>query len=131
MTERKPLGMNFETWIDRQIREATERGEFDDLPGAGKPLPNRGELNDENWWVKQKIASEGLKMPLPPTLQLRKDADEALELARKARSEAEVRQIVEEINDRIRQAIKTGLSGPPLNLMPFDADRVVAEWRDR
>ena len=131
MTERKPQGMPFETWIDRQIREATERGEFDDLPGTGKPLPNRGEQNDENWWVKQKIASEDLKMPLPPTLQLRKDAEEALEQARKARSEREVRQIVDEINERIRKAIKTGLSGPPLNLMPYDADRVVAEWRNR
>ncbi|MGV9308285.1 DnaJ family domain-containing protein [Nonomuraea sp. NPDC003727] len=46
----------FETLIDRQIREAQERGEFDDLPGAGKPLPNRDELNDELWWVKRKLA---------------------------------------------------------------------------
>lgn len=28
----------FESWIDRQIREAQERGEFDDLPGAGEPI---------------------------------------------------------------------------------------------
>jgi hypothetical protein len=26
VTERKPLGMPFETWADRQIREAEERG---------------------------------------------------------------------------------------------------------
>ncbi|NUR87584.1 MAG: DUF1992 domain-containing protein [Nonomuraea sp.] len=125
MTER------FESLIEQQIREATERGEFDDLPGAGKPLPNRNEQTDENWWIKQKIAEEGLKMPLPPSLQLRKDAQEAREEALRARSEIEVRQIIEEINDRIRKAIRTGLSGPPLNLMPFDADRVVAEWRRR
>ncbi|MEV0587999.1 DUF1992 domain-containing protein [Nonomuraea sp. NPDC050310] len=31
--------MPFKTWIDRQIREATERGEFDNLPGTGKPIP--------------------------------------------------------------------------------------------
>ena len=41
MTERKPPGMSFTSWIDQQINEATERGLFDNLPGAGKPLPDR------------------------------------------------------------------------------------------
>ena len=31
-------GRDWENWIDQQIREAQERGEFDDLPGMGKPL---------------------------------------------------------------------------------------------
>ena len=31
-------GRDWEDWIDQQIREAQERGEFDDLPGMGKPL---------------------------------------------------------------------------------------------
>jgi DnaJ family protein C protein 28 len=29
---------NWESWIDQQIREAQERGEFDNLPGKGQPL---------------------------------------------------------------------------------------------
>ncbi|MFD0469172.1 hypothetical protein ACFQ0B_13295 [Nonomuraea thailandensis] len=81
------------------------------------------------WWIKQKVESEGLSMPLPPTLALRKDADEALAQARGARSETEARKIVEEINERIRKAIRTGLPGPPLNLMPFDVEQIVSEWR--
>ncbi|MET7460869.1 DUF1992 domain-containing protein [Nonomuraea sp. NPDC005501] len=129
MSDRKPYGVNFESWIDRQIREAEERGEFDDLPGKGKPLPDLDKPHDDMWWIKQKLRSEGLSMPLPPTLALRKDAEEALAEARAARSEREARQIVEEINARIREAIRTGLSGPPLNLLPFDVERVVAEWR--
>ncbi len=28
----------WDTWIDREIRNAQQRGDFDDLPGAGKPL---------------------------------------------------------------------------------------------
>ncbi|MEU4225056.1 DUF1992 domain-containing protein [Nonomuraea sp. NPDC026600] len=131
MTERKPGGMSFESWIDRQIREATERGEFDNLPGAGKPLPDLDKPYDEMWWIKQKVRSEGLSMPLPPTLALRKSAEEALAEAAGARSETEARRIVEEINLRIREAIRTGLQGPPLNLMPYDVERVVSEWRDR
>ncbi|MEV0199535.1 DUF1992 domain-containing protein [Nonomuraea sp. NPDC050691] len=129
MSDRKPFGVNFESWIDRQIREAEERGEFDDLPGKGKPLPDLDKPYDEMWWIKQKLRSEGLSMPLPPTLALRKDAEEALAEARAARSEREVRQVVEEINARIREAIRTGLSGPPLNLLPYDVDAIVAEWR--
>jgi hypothetical protein len=123
--------MSFESWIDRQIREATERGEFDNLPGSGKPLPDLDKPYDEMWWIKQKVRSEGLSMPLPPTLALRKNAQEARAEAVGARSETEARRIIEEINARIREAIRTGLQGPPLNLMPYDVERVVSEWRDR
>lgn len=37
MTRRKPMGVSFEDWTDRLVREAQERGEFDDLPGAASP----------------------------------------------------------------------------------------------
>jgi hypothetical protein len=131
MTERKPTGMNFESWIDKQIREAAERGEFDDLPGAGKPLPDLDRPYDEMWWIKQKVRSEGLSLPLPPSLALRKDAEEALREAAEARTEAEARRVVEEINARILEALRTGLPGPPLNMMPFDVDRVISEWREK
>ena len=39
MTERKPPGTSWETWIEAQIRVAMEDGAFENLPGAGKPLP--------------------------------------------------------------------------------------------
>ncbi|MDH2426878.1 DUF1992 domain-containing protein [Sphaerisporangium sp. TRM90804] len=130
MTERKPPGVSFESWVDRQIREATERGEFDDLPGAGKPIPGAGKPYDELWWLKQKLLRENVSY-LPPTLALRKEAEDALAAASRAATEAEVREIVAEVNTKIREAIRTGLSGPPLNLMPFDVERVVREWRRR
>jgi hypothetical protein len=129
VTERKPPGVPFESWVDRQIREAMERGEFDDLPGAGKPLQGLDRPHDDMWWIKQKVESEGLTMPLPPTLALRKEAEEALAQARGARTESEARQIIEDVNRKIRKAIRTGLSGPPLNLMPFDVEQIVSEWR--
>src|SRR4051794_38175929 len=34
------VGPNWETLIERQIREAMEQGKFDDLPHKGEPLPN-------------------------------------------------------------------------------------------
>ncbi|GAA3138404.1 DUF1992 domain-containing protein [Planomonospora alba] len=129
VTERKPLGVGFETWVDRQIREAAERGEFDDLPGAGKPLPGEGRPYDEMWWIKQKLEAENLSFPLPGTLALRKEAEEARAAAVAARTEAEARRIIEEVNGRIEEGHRKVLSGPPLYQPPFDVEGVVAEWR--
>ena len=41
MTERKPPGVSWESWFEEQIRQAQEAGAFENLPGAGKPLPDR------------------------------------------------------------------------------------------
>jgi hypothetical protein len=130
MTGRKPPGVGFETWVERQIRAATERGEFDDLPGAGKPIPDLDEPHDELWWVKGKLRRENLSY-LPPTMVLRKQAEEALQAALAATTEAEVREIVAAINAKIADGNRKAASGPPLNLTPFDPDRVVRRWRDQ
>src|SRR5262249_40367699 len=78
MTERKPPGMSWETWPDRQIREGMERGEFDGLPGHGKPLADLNRPRDDLWWVKDKLRRESVSF-LPPTLVLRKDVELARE----------------------------------------------------
>jgi Domain of unknown function (DUF1992) len=130
MTDRKPPGVGFETWVERQIREATERGEFDNLPGAGKPIPDLDKPHDELWWVRQKLRREDLAY-LPATIALRKQAEEALQAAAEAASEAEVRRIVADINARIVEGNRKAASGPPLNLTPFDVDRVLRDWRRR
>ena len=55
MTERKPPGTSWESWIDQQIREAQEEGAFDNLPGAGKPLADLEAGHDPLWWVKKLV----------------------------------------------------------------------------
>ena len=130
MTERKPPGVGFGTWVERQIRQATERGAFDNLPGAGKPIADLDKPHDEQWWVKQKLRREDFAY-LPPTMALRREAEEALEAASRAASEAEVRRIVADINRKIVEGNRKAASGPPLNLMPFDVERVVGAWRER
>ncbi|MDX6353210.1 MAG: hypothetical protein QOF98_113 [Streptomyces sp.] len=129
MTERKPPGVPFESWVDKQIREAEERGAFADLPGAGKPLPALDAPYDELWWIRGKMQREGLSV-LPPTLVLRKAAEDAVAAVAEARSERQVRRIITEINERIEAAIRRPPEGPPLNLAPFDVERVVADWRE-
>lgn len=129
MTERKPPGVPFESWVEKEIRDAQARGAFDRLPGAGKPLPD-DTTYDELWWVKRKLAREGLSV-LPPTLALRKEAEDALAAAHAAPSEAAVRRIVADINTKILDMMVKPPPGPPLGLRRFDADEVVAEWRAR
>jgi hypothetical protein len=129
MTERKPPGVSFETWIEKQIRDAQERGEFDNLPGAGKPIPDLGKPHNDLWWVSAKMRREKLSF-LPPALAVRKAAEDARAAVSQARSESQVRDIVAEVNDVIRQAIRRPIiSGPQLTVMPFELDRVLAEWR--
>lgn len=43
---------------DNRIRQAMEEGQFDDLPGAGKPIPDIDEPYDSLWWVKKWIRRE-------------------------------------------------------------------------
>lgn len=131
MTERKPPGVPFESWVDKQIHDAQQRGDFDRLPGAGKPLPNDLESPyDELWWVKRKMAREGLSV-LPPALALRKEAEDALTAAYAARSEPAVRKIITDVNAKIRDMLLKPPPGPPLGRKPYDVEQVVREWRER
>ena len=44
-----------------KIRSAIEAGEFDHLPGSGKPLAVIDEPYDENWWIRRKLQAEAFK----------------------------------------------------------------------
>ncbi|MFF3060506.1 DUF1992 domain-containing protein [Streptomyces sp. NPDC057909] len=128
MTERKPAGVSFESWVDKQIREAEQRGDFSQLPGFGKPLPGIDRPYDETWWIKAKMQREGVSM-LPPALALRKEAEDTRAAVSEARSGAEVRRMLTAVNEKIEAAIRRPPPGPLLNMRPFDIDAVVEEWR--
>jgi len=121
--------MGWESWIDRLLREAEKRGEFEDLPGAGRPLEGLDRPFDALWWVKDKVRREGLSY-MPPSVALRKEAHDALLAASQARTETEVRRIILDINEKIREANRKTIEGPPLMLVPFDVERVVRDWRE-
>ncbi|MET9437752.1 DUF1992 domain-containing protein [Streptomyces sp. NPDC006551] len=128
MTERKPPGVSFESFVDKQIREAEERGEFRRLAGFGRPLDDDRAPYDELWWIKGKMHREGASV-LPPSLALRKEAENAAEAVGRAVSETQVRRILTEINKKITEALKRPPAGPPLHLKPFDVEATVEKWR--
>jgi hypothetical protein len=117
-----------EKFIDRLIREAQERGEFSNLPGAGKPIPDLDKPHDEFWWVRKLLEREEISLA-PSTLQLRKKVEEAVERIRRATSEAAVRQLVADLNREIARANARASSGPPTDLAPLDPDETVRRWR--
>jgi hypothetical protein len=128
MTERKPPGTSWETWIDAQIRIAREQGAFDNLPGAGKPLPNLGQESDPLWWVKQLVKREQISM-LPPSLELLRKVETELAALDKLHDEAAVRSRVDALNAEIARLNATVVEGPPTRLGKLNVDQVVARWR--
>lgn len=125
MTERKPPGVDFESWVERQIREAQERGEFEALPGAGKPLTGL-----DRDWLSTYVEREGLSVDaaLPEPLRLRKEVENLPSAVAALRSEDEVRELVRELNLRIAAWIRSG-EGPRIRLTPVAVDDVLDEWR--
>jgi Domain of unknown function (DUF1992) len=132
MTERKPPGVSFTSWIDQQINEATERGSFDNLPGAGKPLPNTKQADDGQAWLRDYLRREGVSAEelLPTPLRLRKEVERLAETVQDLRSEQEVREVVRGLNERIINWRRIPL-GPPLFLPLVNEETTVSRWRDK
>jgi hypothetical protein len=131
MTERKPPEISFASWVDRQINEAAERGAFEDLPGAGQPLPKRGEAGDGQAWLRDYLRREGVPgeelLPLP--LRLRKEVERLTGSVQELRSEQEVREVVGALNQRIVEWRRIP-EGPPVYLRLVDEEAMLARWRE-
>jgi hypothetical protein len=125
--QRKPPGLDWETWIDRLIRQAQEQGEFDQNSLHGKPIPSLGKRRPDDWFAQELMAREGVEQ-LPKTIRVRKNLDRALEAIAAAGDEDEVRRIVADINEQILDVNRKAASGPPSNMMPLNLDRVLDTW---
>jgi hypothetical protein len=128
MTERKPTGVSFESWVEQQISEAVRRGDFENLPGIGKPLPP-GDA-DEDWWLRGYLKREGVTgdAALPTPLLLRKEAEEIDATVRGLRSADEVRRVVTALNDRIVDSWRSP-SVAGVIARTLDVETVVERWR--
>jgi hypothetical protein len=129
VTERKPRHEGFEDFVERQIREARERGEFDRLPGEGRPLPFADKPHDELRWLREKLQRERLSV-LPDSLEVRREADRVLAELPRVSTEGEVRRRLEALNERIRAVNRTAWTGPPTEVAPLDVETWVRRWRE-
>ncbi len=119
-----------QTWVDLQIRQAIDRGDFDNLPGYGKPIEGLGGEHDPDWWLKQLVQREHIAL-LPASIQLRKEDAELDDLLDKQATEGAVRREVEGFNERVIRARYRPAEGPPLITQPRDVDLEVERWRER
>ena len=118
-------------FIETAIQVAIRRGDFDDLPGAGKPLEGLGTHHDPDWWIRRKIETENVTGLGPPAILLRsedKGLDAELDLLGR---EADVRAVLEDFNRRVREARRQLQGGPPVVTSPRDIDAEVAAWSAR
>jgi hypothetical protein len=116
-------------WVELQVQRAIERGAFDNLPGAGKPLPPLDD--DPDWWLKKLIERERITGVLPEALQLRKDDAELDALLDRESSERVVRELLETFNRRVVNARRQLQGGPPVITPTRDVDAEVTAWRSR
>jgi hypothetical protein len=131
MSQQRPPGVKWESWVERQIRAAQEAGAFDNLSGLGQPISDiDGRVDEELWWVKSLLRREQLSI-VPPSLEIRRVVEQELSRTWALSDEVAVRRAVAELNERIRQAHYAITWGPASSVMPLEADEVVAEWRRR
>ena len=105
----RQVARTWESLVDRQIREATEDGRFDDLPHHGKPLPVEDETHAGEWAMAfRMLRSAGVA---PPWIEADKEVRELLArrdalVARapgaspsgRARDRAALERLVEDLN---------------------------------
>ncbi|WP_382305110.1 DnaJ family domain-containing protein [Herbiconiux sp. UC225_62] len=118
-------------FVEIQIRQAMRRGDFDDLPGAGKPLTHLTETYDPNWWIRRKIERERLTGLGPPALTLRTEDAALDERIDEAGSERAVRELLTDFNRRVVEARRQLQGGPPVITATRDVDAEVERWRER
>ena len=85
-SQRKGDDQSWESWVDQLIREAQARGEFDNLPGKGKPLAERRNpfLPDDSQIAFDLIQNSGYTLPW---IDDARDIDGRVEAARRKLSQ--------------------------------------------
>lgn len=117
--------------VEIAIQQAQRRGDFDGLPGAGKPLTGLDGVRDPDWWIRRKIEREGLTGLGPPALTLRTEDVQLQDRLDRLATEALVRETLEDFNRRVREARRQLLGGPPVVTAVRDVEAEVASWRGR
>ncbi|CAN5542439.1 hypothetical protein BH10ACT6_BH10ACT6_05470 [soil metagenome] len=118
-------------YVEISLQQAMRRGDFDHLPGAGKPLAGLTEVNDPDWWIRRKIEREKLRGLGPPALTLRTEDAELDARLDAAASESTVRELLDDFNRRVIEARRQLLGGPPVVTKTRDVETEITKWTAR
>jgi len=103
----------YEKIVEQRIKEAMEKGEFDDLPGKGKPLP----LEDDSHVPEDlRLAYKLLKNAdcLPPELLEKKEILQMEDMLATIPDEKEKYKLLKKINFKIMKLNMLGRKSPLL-----------------
>ncbi|WP_423462768.1 DUF1992 domain-containing protein [Promicromonospora sp. MS192] len=117
-------------YVDVVVDQAMRRGEFDNLPLQGKPIPGLTGTHDPDWWVKGLIERENITGVLPAA-QLRTESAELEHRLDLEVMEQRVREIVADFNARVVDARRQLQGGPPVVTPTRDVDEEVRKWAER
>jgi hypothetical protein len=126
-----PTAAERAAYVETAIQQAMRRGEFDDLPGAGKPLAGLTGRHDPDWWIRRKIETEQLTGLGPPALTLRNEDAALDDRLDGMHHERDVRAAIDDFNLRVREARRQLLGGPPVVTQLRDPDQAVRAWAER
>ena len=118
-------------YVEISIQQAMRRGDFDNLPGTGKPIPGLDAPYDPDWWIRQKIEREQITGLGPPALTLRSEnagLDARLDAVA---AERQVREILDDFNRRVVDARRQLRGGPPVVTALRDVEMEIARWQER
>lgn len=117
-------------WVESAVDEAIARGDFEDLPGAGKPL-DLPDHHDPDWWIKGRLEGEDVDRDalLPPVILLRREREGLEETLRVLRDESAVREYAEDFTARV---LEDRAANPFACLLApvLDPEDAVARWRE-
>jgi hypothetical protein len=129
--DRAPTARDRAAYVETALQQAIRRGDFDDLPGYGRPLEGLGEHHDPDWWIRRKIRTEQLTGLGPPALMLRVEHAEFADRLDALTREESVREYVEDFNRRVIEARRQLLGGPPVVTPTHDVETELTAWRER
>ncbi len=91
--------------VEQKIRDARDRGEFDGLPGAGKPFDDLDREYDPGWWAKRFLEKMNAE---DAAIDLRREIDRELPRLKVLASAEELaervaawNEVISELNNRL------------------------------
>ncbi len=106
--------------VEQIIEEALQRGDFDDLPGAGAPIPGLGSVDPPDWWARRFVERERQRAE---TRDLVERINRSLPRILAMDAEAPMRRALEDLNEAIA-ACNARLADDE-RLVPLDVDRLI------
>ena len=110
--------------VEKRIQEALERGDFDNLPGKGKPMP----LEDDSMIPEDlRLAYKILKNAgcLPPEIELQKEIRRMEDLLKDIPDEKERYGLMKKINFQILKLNMAGRRSPLLEKQELYYGKVI------